>query len=249
MSKRKPDNEITPGALRKRKFDEKVRTQKQEEAEAALYYAEQRDLRAQLKDEREEQARIRSKYCFFSETSPRVPATTHAEELAVHREWLRAIHQELKTEFMDVQPGESLRDVARRTWEAWATLPGSVRGVKGYLHGFRRAQQAFDHDNGFIVNDSDFEEWKPPADCTGDEPIDVATLPEITPDPRVPRYLSEPGKSIPAFDWDLSNPARGEIEDLWRKHCIKWSINPAVHQQELERVRSLISKLAAQGEV
>jgi hypothetical protein len=52
---------------------------------------------------------------FFGESSPGCNANTFADELQIHREFLRALGKE------DVKDGETLRTVAKRAFEAWLT--------------------------------------------------------------------------------------------------------------------------------
>jgi hypothetical protein len=113
---------------------------------------------------------------FFGESSPGRNANTFADELQIHREFLRALGKE------DVQDGETLRTVAKRTFAAWLTGPYTCRscGPPFYVPAFSRARQQFDPDFGFGIGDAPFETiWTPPKDCTGDELIDVAALPKL----------------------------------------------------------------------
>jgi hypothetical protein len=113
---------------------------------------------------------------FFGESSPGRNATTSADELQIHREFLRALGKE------DVQDDETLRTVAKRTFEAWLTGPFTCRscGPPFYAPAFRRVRQQFDPDFGFGIGDVPFAElWTPPKDCTGDELIDVGALPKL----------------------------------------------------------------------
>jgi hypothetical protein len=112
---------------------------------------------------------------FFGESSPGRNANTSADELQVHREFLRALGKE------DVQGGETLRTVAKRTFAAWLTGPYACQscGPPFYVPAFNRVRQQFDPDFGFGIGDAPFEEiWTPPKDCSGDELIDVAALPK-----------------------------------------------------------------------
>src|ERR1700722_10224364 len=112
---------------------------------------------------------------FFGESSPGRNATTSADELQIHREFLRALGKE------DVQDGETLRTVAKRTFAAWLTGPYICRscGPPFYVPAFNRVRQQFDPDFGFGIGDVLFEDiWTSPKDCTGDELIDVAALPK-----------------------------------------------------------------------
>ena len=134
-----------------------------------------RSIEAQrLASERAE--RMRRDPYFFGESSPGRDAQTCAEELQIHREFLRALEQP------DVQSGETLRTVARRTYEDWVKGPFTCRiyGPPIYVPAFNRTSQRFDPDFGFGIGDVPFEElWMPPSDCTGDELIDVGALPKL----------------------------------------------------------------------
>src|SRR5689334_22228971 len=71
----------------------------------------------------EEQADIEAQYkalnlSGFGEVSYDTPARTWLEEVQVHRSWLRALEQP------DVQPGETLRQLAKRTWDALLNSEG-----------------------------------------------------------------------------------------------------------------------------
>lgn len=144
------------GRNRKRRFDERERERKQEEHQAA--------------EERGE--RMSRNPHFFGEISPKQNAPTCADEVQVHREFLRAMAKP------DVQPGETLRGLAERTFEAW--LEGPCSFEREYVAAFNRTYQAFDQDHGFNVSGIKFDEaWTPPSDCSGNEPIDIATLPEL----------------------------------------------------------------------
>ena len=123
---------------------------------------------------------------FFGEQAPGVDAKTHDAELQIHREFLRALDQP------DVQPGETLRQVAEHTWKAWInkvtswTCSGDERKPNppdAFLAAFNRTTQKFDGLHGFDGthwrNDTFENIWRPPKGCTGDEPIDVSTLPQL----------------------------------------------------------------------
>jgi hypothetical protein len=113
---------------------------------------------------------------FFGESSPGRNANTFTDELQIHREFLRALGKE------DVQDGETLRTVAKRAFEAWLTGPFTCRscGPPFYAPAFNRVRQQFDPDFGFGIGDVVFENiWTSPKDCTGDELIDVGTLPNL----------------------------------------------------------------------
>jgi len=119
----------------------------------------------------EHEARIARNSHFFGETSPGKNAETAEEEIQIHREFLRALAQP------DVQPGETLRQVAKRTFEAWAQATGSF---ESYRPAFNRGLQRFDHDYGFGLSGNPFEEiWFAPTDCNPDDPTDIASLPDL----------------------------------------------------------------------
>jgi hypothetical protein len=149
--------------------------------------AEKQKAYVERKKEKQETAAeeraIRDHLWFFGEVLPRIDARTHAEELAIHREFLRAMGES------DVQPGETLRQIAKRTYQAWISMYGfycdGVRVAEHtdfprYVPGFNRISQKFDEREGFGVKGPWADEiWTPPSDCTGDEPIDVEKLPEL----------------------------------------------------------------------
>jgi hypothetical protein len=113
---------------------------------------------------------------YFGESSPGCNANTFADELQIHREFLRALGKE------DVKDGETLRAVAKRAFEAWLTGPFACRsyGPPFYVPAFDRTSQQFDPEFGFGIGDAPFEEfWTPPKDCTGDELIDLGALPKL----------------------------------------------------------------------
>jgi hypothetical protein len=135
-----------------------------------------RSIEAQrLASERAE--RMRRDLHFFSESAPGHDAQTCAEELQIHREFLRALGQ------VDVQPGETLRTLAKRVFGAWLTGPFTCRsyGTPFYVPAFNRTSQQFDPDFGFGIGDVLFDEvWTPPTNSNGDELIDAAALPKLS---------------------------------------------------------------------
>jgi hypothetical protein len=148
--------------------------------------------------------------CGFSEVAFNTPARTCAEEIQVHRSWLRALEQS------DVLPGETLRQLAKRTWDSLLASEGysvdidggskwvvAEDGSKQWQRGFdvfyplfspslQHFQVPFDSirypggpfceaiRDGATPGWFDAN-WRPPKDCTGDEPIDVAKLPALPP--------------------------------------------------------------------
>jgi|HubBroStandDraft_6_1064221.scaffolds.fasta_scaffold249644_2 hypothetical protein len=112
---------------------------------------------------------------YFGESSSGCNANNFAEELQIHREFLRALGKE------DVKDGETRRAVAKRVFEAWLTGPFTCRYAPPfYVPAFDRTSQQFDPEYGFTIGDAPFEEiWTPPKDSSGDELIDVAALPKL----------------------------------------------------------------------
>jgi hypothetical protein len=117
---------------------------------------------------------------FFGECAPGRNATTFEDELQIHREFLRGLGQP------DVRPAETLREVARRTYQAWIIGPfTSHDGRTIYVPGFNRAAQRFDGEYGFVMSDAPFDEiWSAPSGCSENAIINMETLPEL---PRVPK--------------------------------------------------------------
>jgi len=144
-----------------------------------------RVYRERLREKQEtaaEQSAIRDKLWFFAEVAPRIDARTHAEELAIHREFLRALGER------DVQSGETLRDVARRTWFAWTRGTIHDGPAEVFCPGFNRDTQQWNPvGEGFVIKTKPFDEmWVPPADCQNgeaDQPIDIHGLPKL---PKLP---------------------------------------------------------------
>jgi hypothetical protein len=143
-----------------------------------------RQREAQKKDHSIEAQRVASERAerkrrnlhFFGESSPGRDAQTCVEELQIHREFLRALEEP------DVQPGETLGAVAKRTREGWVKGPFAcgLYGPPIYVPAFDRTNQRFDPEFGFTIGDAPFEDiWTPPKDCTGDELIDLGALPKL----------------------------------------------------------------------
>jgi hypothetical protein len=140
----------------------------------------ERDKRKRIRTIEAQQAaserveRRRRNLHFYAEVSPGRNAKTLADELQSHREWLRALGEG------DVRENETLRDIARRTYNAWLNAACRSYGPPFYVPAFNRTRQEFDDDFGYEIGDVSFEEsWTPPKDCTGDEPIDITTLPKL----------------------------------------------------------------------
>jgi hypothetical protein len=153
---------------------------------------------------------------FFGESSPGRNANTFADELQIHREFLRALGKE------DVQGGETLRSVAKRTFGAWLTGPFTCRtcGPPFYAPAFNRVSQQFDPDFGFGIGDAPFEEfWTPPKDCTVDEPIDVAALPTLPKlskaKPEKPEPTVEQPSPTPSLPTPTPQPQPDAINFTW----------------------------------
>jgi hypothetical protein len=141
---------------------------------------------AELEEQEERALYTTRNLLFFGEQAPGVDAKTHDAELRTHREFLRALDEP------DVRPGETLRQVAKRTWHAWLnqvtswTCSGDERKPNPpdtFLAAFNRSTQKFDGLHGFDrtkwCNETFENIWRPPKDCTGDEAIDVSTLPQL----------------------------------------------------------------------
>src|SRR5882672_12268969 len=94
---------------------ERQRLHRQREAQKKAHSIEAQ----RLASERAE--RMRRDPHFFGEASPGRDAQTCAEELQIHREFLRALGQP------DVQPGETLRSIAKRNYEHWVKGPFACR--------------------------------------------------------------------------------------------------------------------------
>lgn len=153
---------------------------------------------------------------FFGESSPGRNADTFASELQIHREFLRALGKE------DVQEGETLRAVAKRTFAAWLTGPFTCRscGPPFYVPAFNRIRQKFDPDFGFGIGDVLFEEvWTPPKDCTGDELIDAGTLPKLPKlskaKPEKPEPTVEQASPTPSLPPPIPQPQPNTINFAW----------------------------------
>jgi hypothetical protein len=167
--------------LRKRKFDSENGLSGEEREELA----EQRAAKAQ---EVAKMKRLDLRY--WGESKFDHGADTAAEEILIHRLFLRALHQP------DCQVGETLRSLAKRTLIAYfdgtslfradkKTFPIKQYGQGGdvWVPAFNPATQTFTFEGFRIPNggapDWFEKDWRPPADCTGDEPIDIESLPAL----------------------------------------------------------------------
>jgi len=164
-------------------YRERIKAKEEAAAEAA-------DLDAQMKV---------LNLCGFSEIAFDTPAQTCQDEIRVHRSWLRALEQP------DVLAGETLRQLAKRTWDALLSSEGlgvdtgGGGGFDVFYPLFSPRQQHFQipfdstrfPGGPFCEGIRDaakpgwFEEhWKPPLDCSGNEPIDIRDLPSLPPKPK-----------------------------------------------------------------
>lgn len=144
-----------------------------------------RAVRAQAREQKIEDvyAKLRpSNLHYCGEETPGRNATNHAAELAIHRECLRSMGQ------VDIQHGETLRQVAKRCYESWVIKESDTfgelpePGVEIYVNAFDRKNQRFDKDWGYSIIFKPFDQvWVAPKKCKPgpDEPIDLATLPEL----------------------------------------------------------------------
>jgi hypothetical protein len=140
---------------------------------------------------------------FFGESGFEQNAQTCQEEIHINRQFLRALSQP------DVQEGETLRQLSKRTWDALLSYEfTSVDGDTAWIPMFNPTNQTFDGGpnpgHGYVVRGamkSDWFEthWVQPKDCDGNEVIDRESLkslppmqqakkpePKLKPSPRVP---------------------------------------------------------------
>ena len=172
----------------------------QQEAYRARQKAKQ-EAAAQDSDERA--LAIQLGLTFFGEIAPEEDAHWSHEEISCHRKFLRALGQP------DVQPGETLRALAKRTWtallnakEIGISISGSKwnegkfeEGSNVWIPLFDPILQDFQGWHGYRVHGgmkADFFEnhWRPPKD-SGDEPIDIENL-----GPLPPIKLKKPGLKL-----------------------------------------------------
>jgi hypothetical protein len=148
---------------------ERKRKQRQREKQKRI-----RALEAQQAAAERAERRRRNLYCYGECTAGR-NAETLAEEIMIHRQFLRALGEP------DVQNGESLHSVAQRTYQAWITGPFASRdGRTIYVPAFNITTQQFDPDFGFALDDIPFDEiWSAPDGCSGDEIISTEALPNL----------------------------------------------------------------------
>jgi hypothetical protein len=200
------------------------------DAERQAAYRERKKKKQELAAEQEDEIALmkRLNLCSFAETASDTPAQTWLEEVQIHRSWLRAF-RDIGMDEPDVLPGESLRDLARRTWQALlrsekfglgVSIEGGGKwvedseGKQTWVSGFdvfyplfspsqHHFQVPFDSNrfpNGpfcEVIHEGAqpgwFENnWIPPADCTGDEPIDLKSLQPLPPITVKPKSKSEP---------------------------------------------------------
>jgi len=173
-----------------------------------LRLAAKKEIAAEQAEEHAEYKRLN--LCSFAETAFETPAQTCQEEIQVHRSWLRALEQP------DVLPGETLRQLAKRTWDALLNSKEfgvNTDGGDVWYPLFEPSKQHFqipfdskrfsggplgERIYGAAKPDWLDAHWVPPGDCTGDEPIDLKSLeplppitlkkpePKSKPEPRVP---------------------------------------------------------------
>jgi hypothetical protein len=122
---------------------------------------------------------------FFGESRYGHNAESSQEEIHIHRQFLRGLGGE-----PDVQPGETLRQLAKRTWDALLLYEfTSVDGDTVWIPMFNAKTQDFDggpNYEGYRIRHAmkpDWFEthWTAPKDCTGDEAIDRRNLPVLPP--------------------------------------------------------------------
>ena len=140
---------------------------------------------------------------FFGESAYNRNAESLYEEIHVHRQFLRALSQP------DVLPGETLCQLAKRTWDALLKFEDtSLSGGKWIEHKwtegedvwiplFNPRNQQFDGGptwQGCVVPgaaklDWFDTHWIPPSDCTGNESISIDSLPNLPPIGPVTGYV------------------------------------------------------------
>jgi hypothetical protein len=209
---------------RTQRYRERLAEKKQVAAEQASEIAQMRELNL----------------CCFSEVGYDTPARNQLEEVQAHRSWLRALEQP------DVQPGETLRQVARRTWQAllnskdllvstdnggeWIDGENGRQWVPGYgvcypLFDPRKQHFQFPFDSNRFpdgpfceaVRDGAKPEWfdqhwRPPGDCSGDEPIDPKSLRPLPPinvkklEPKLKPLIPPPTADAPPIVTGLETP-------------------------------------------
>jgi hypothetical protein len=129
--------------------------------------------------------RERRRLVCFGEIAFGGDARTADEEIEIHRLFLRALAQP------DVQPGETLRALAKRAYEAWVTKYNPPRE---YAPAYSLVTHKFDADYGFAVSSKPFEEiWVPPKHSDADDAdalIDMDALPSLP----IPETISKPEK-------------------------------------------------------
>jgi hypothetical protein len=146
-------------------------------------YIERKKVREEEDDdraiEREKAARLDLR--FFGESGFERSAESSRDEINIHRQFLRALNQS------DVQPGETLRDLARRCWNALLNaeqIGVYESGHDVWLPMFNAKLLQFDAWHGYTVSGAlrsgYFDaHWQPPRD--GDEAISLDDLPNLPP--------------------------------------------------------------------
>lgn len=157
------------------------------------YRARQKEKQEAAAEAAEEIAKMKSlDLRFFGESAYGQNAESSRDEIQSHRSFLRALGQP------EIQPGETLRDLAGRTWNALLNAEGIgvyQSGDDAWIPMYSPNLQQFDGWHGYTVSGAlrsgYFDEhWQPPKDCTGDEAIDIETLPALPPMKRVNNFES-----------------------------------------------------------
>src|SRR6266446_9318447 len=159
-----------------KKDSSKERTQKYRER-----LTEKRETAAEEADERFQCSKFDLR--FFGESGFDQNAQSCSEEIHIHRQFLRALSQP------DVQEGETLRQLAKRTWDSLLSYEFTSVGVDtAWIPMFNPTNQTFDGGpnpgHGYVVRGAKsdwFAHWVPPKDCSGDEPIDRESLKSLPP--------------------------------------------------------------------
>jgi len=159
---------------------------------------------------------------FFGESGFDQNAQTCAEEIHIHRQFLRALNQP------DIQEGETLRQLAKRTWDALLVYEFTSVGVDTWIPMFNPTNQTFDGGpnpgHGYVVrgamNPDWFDtHWVPPKNCDGNEVIDRENLKSLPPIQQAKKPEPKPSPRVPVtVDASLVSGYETPLEERERLH-------------------------------